>query len=67
MKIKIYLPILLFFQLILNRQQEEDVMTYTLELQTEGLSPGQYSLYVFAEDGEKRKPFAYASRQLNII
>jgi VWFA-related protein len=36
---------------ILNRHQEEGTEIFLIELQTEGLQPGEYSLYLFAVDG----------------
>jgi hypothetical protein len=36
---------------ILNKRKEEGTEIFLIELQTEGLQPGEYFLYLFAEDG----------------
>jgi hypothetical protein len=51
---------------ILGQHQEEDVITYSLELLTEKLVPGRYSLYLFAEDSDTRQPFTYATCPLAV-
>jgi VWFA-related protein len=51
---------------ILGQHQEEDVITYSLELLTEKLVPGRYSLYLFAEDSDTRQPFTYATCPLDV-
>ena len=51
---------------VLGQQQEEDVITHSLELRTENLRPGKYSLYLFAEDSETHQPFAYVSCPLDV-
>lgn len=51
---------------LLGQQQEDDVITYTLELRTENLSPGKYTLYLLAEDSETQQPFTHVSCPLAV-
>ncbi len=52
---------------VLSQQQEgEDVIVYSLELRTENLTPGKYSLYFFADDIVTRRPFTYIACPLEI-
>jgi VWFA-related protein len=51
---------------ILGQQQEEAAITYALEVQTDNLPPGKYSLYLFAEDSESHHPFTYVTCPLAV-
>jgi VWFA-related protein len=51
---------------ILGQHQEEDVIIYSLELSTEKLMPGEYSLYLFAEDSDTHQPFSHVISQITV-
>ena len=46
---------------LVNQEQQEDTITFQVEVKVGKLPPGQYTLYIFAEDRETHQIYSYTS------
>lgn len=52
--------------LTVSTRRGVDAVTYRIDLETGGLVPGPYALYIFAEDAAKRHPTAFIRATLTV-